>query len=360
MTDCVIVGGGAIGMMTARELRRRGLSVTLLERHRCGGEASWAGGGILAPLYPWRFSDAVNALARQSLSAYPALFRDLHAQTGIDPEHEATGLLVLDAPARIEVESWARRCGYRCEFIGSEQIRELEPQLSVLPEQATWMPELGHVRNPRLVRALRAAVEMDGVIVRENEPVTGLLTQRGHVTGVRTAKGEIRADRVLLASGAWSGLPIGALPEPPKVRPVRGQMILIKAEPGIVNRVVLHQDHYLIPRRDGRVLVGSTLEETGFNKETTLSAREMLCRYAIDCVPALGRYKIEHHWAGLRPGTAEGVPYICQHPQLNGLFINAGHFRNGIVTGLASAQLCAQLICDESPKLPIQAYAFAR
>lgn len=360
MTDCVIVGGGAIGMMTARELRRRGLSVTIVERHQCGGESSWAGGGILSPLYPWRFAAPINALARESLQHFPQLFTELREETGVDPEHEQTGVLVLDPPPRIEVENWARRAGFNCEFIGAEQVAALEPQLATSPALAAWMPDLGHVRNPRLIRALRRSLDMNGVQIREEEPVNGLLVDGGRVRGVRTPKGEIRAEHVLLASGAWSGLPIGALPLPPKVRPVRGQMILVRAEPGVVNRVVLYRDHYLIPRRDGRILIGSTLEETGFNKDTTDSARQMLWRYAKDCVPALGRYKIEHHWAGLRPGTSEGIPYVCQHPQLDGLFVNAGHFRNGIITGLASAQLCAELVCGERPRVDPTPFGFAR
>ncbi len=360
MTDCIIVGGGVIGMLTARELRQRGFAVRLLERRECGGEASWAGGGILAPLYPWRQPRAVNDLARESHLRCAWLFEQLHAQTGIDPQHERSGLLVLDPPPRSEAEGWAQRHGFRCEHIGAAQVGELAPQLAIGPRLAAWLPELGQVRPPRLMRALRRAVALDGVEVREGEAVNGLLVERGRVAGVRSARGEIRAPLVVLAGGAWSGLPIANLPLPPRVRPIRGQIILVRAQPGLLKQIVLYRDRYLIPRRDGRILIGSTLEETGFAKQTTEAARRQLWQHATECLPALGHYGIEHQWAGLRPGSEDGVPYICEHPQLPGLFLNTGHHRNGIVTGLASAQLCAQLISADKPLLDPAAYAFER
>jgi len=360
MTDCVIVGGGVIGMLTARELRQRGLAVCLVERRECGGEASWAGGGILAPLYPWRQPRAINDLARESHLRCAWLFEQLHAQTGIDPQHERSGMLVFDPPPLIEAEGWARRHGFQCDYIDAERLGSLAPQLAIETHLAAWLPELGQVRPPRLMHALRRALALDGVELREGEAINGLLVERGRIAGVRSARGEIRAPQVVLAGGAWSGLPIANLPLPPRVRPIRGQMILVRAEVGLLKQIVLYRDRYLIPRRDGRILVGSTLEETGFAKQTTEVARRQLWQYATECLPALGHLRIEHHWAGLRPGSEDGVPYICGHPELSGLFLNAGHHRNGITTGLASAQLCAQLITAEKPLLHPAAYAFER
>jgi glycine oxidase len=129
-----------------------------------------------------------------------------------------------------------------------------------------------------------------------------------------------------------------------EVAPVRGQMILFRAEPGVLQHIVLHHDRYLIPRRDGRILVGSTLEYTGFEKETTAEALEALRAFALEMLPALKDYPVEHHWAGLRPGSPAGIPYISEHPEIDGLYVNAGHFRNGVVLGPASAHVMASLI----------------
>jgi glycine oxidase len=140
-----------------------------------------------------------------------------------------------------------------------------------------------------------------------------------------------------------------ALPYPADVHPVRGQMLLFKTKPGLIKRMVLEENRYVIPRRDGRVLFGSTIEEAGFDKSTTEQARTELSAIARERFPVLKDYPIEHHWAGLRPGSPAGVPYICRHPELENLYINAGHFRNGVVLGPASARLAADLIIGRKP-----------
>ena len=135
------------------------------------------------------------------------------------------------------------------------------------------------------------------------------------------------------------------------VKPVRGQMILYRAEPGVVQRIVLSQDRYVIPRRDGRILVGSTVEDVGFEKATTRAAMQELEAEARRIIPALANYPIEHHWAGLRPGSPHDIPYIMQHPRISGLFVNTGHFRNGVVLGPASARLLADILLQREPIL---------
>ena len=356
MTDCIVIGGGIIGMLTARELAQAGLQVTLLERNRTGRESSWAGGGIVSPLYPWRFSAAVTALASWSQAVYPELAEQLRAESGIDPEYTRSGLLILDTEEQAEALAWAEHCGNRVNPIARAEIAAYEPSLKHLPAKALCLDYVAQVRNPRLVKALRAAI--DGKVeVREQTEVRELSVVNGRVQGVRTATGRLAAPRVVVCAGAWSRTLLAGMGSAPGIEPVHGQMILFRARPGLIRRIVLYQDRYAIPRRDGRVLMGSTLEHIGFQKHPTDSAREELLAAALDMFPALAEFPIEHHWAGLRPGSPHGVPYIGRYPKAEGVYLNAGHFRNGVVLAPASARLLADILLEREPILPAFPYA---
>lgn len=357
MTDVVIVGAGITGMLTARELCAAGLRVTLVERGASGRESSWAGGGILSPLYPWRYPDPVNALARWSQQRYPELLAEIHAQAGIDPEYERSGLLILDDGEETDVHVWAERFDTHIENVDGARQRELEPALGVSSPRAWWMPEIGQVRNPRFVKALRAALERQGAHFIEQRAVNGFREQGERVIGVETESGFLAADAVVVAGGAWSGELLRATGLDLPIVPVRGQMLLFRGQPGDVRRIVLDGGRYVIPRRDGRTLVGSTLEQVGFDKSTTESALADLHAAAVRLIPALAACELEHHWAGLRPGSPTGIPCIARHPRFTNLYINAGHYRNGVVLGPASARLLADLLLGRSPILNPAAYS---
>ncbi|MDH5570758.1 MAG: glycine oxidase ThiO [Gammaproteobacteria bacterium] len=356
MYDCLVVGGGLIGMLTARELSTSGLSVAIVEQGECGRESSWAGGGILSPLYPWRYAYAVTALASWSQTHYPAFIKGLYQETGIDPEFQQNGLLILDTDESERALSWARLGQSSLQQISFKEIKVLEPQLGVIPDSALWMPEVGQIRNPRMVKSMRESLLKQGVKLYENSQVQGLFVDQDYIKGVVTAEGEIRAKKVVLAGGAWTSQLLSSTGVNLAIKPVRGQMILFRGEPGLISRIVLSQDRYVIPRRDGRVLFGSTLEDTGFDKSITDSAREELQQAAYRLIPALKQYEIEHHWAGLRPASPEGIPYIGEHPHITGLYINTGHYRNGVVLGLASARLLADMMLQREPIMDFQAF----
>lgn len=360
LSDCVVVGGGIIGLLSARELAGGGCRVRLLEMATVGRASSWAGGGILSPLYPWRYPDAVTELARWSQAAYPELAARLHAEGGIDPEWTCSGMLMLDTSDRAAAQAWAGRFGYRLEELTGDALRQCEPALGDAAEPALWMPEVAQVRNPRLVQAARHALRGLGVAIEEQCEVSGLLERGGRVAGVRTARGEIEADVVVVTAGAWSGQLLAGLAIRPEIRPVRGQMLLFRGAPGLVSRIILGPQHYVIPRRDGRVLVGSTMEEAGFDTSTTTAAREELRAAAYRLVPTLAGCTLERHWGGLRPGSPDGVPYIGEHPQVAGLFINSGHFRNGVVMAPASARLLADMVLGRPPILDPAPYGWRR
>ncbi|MCW8993041.1 MAG: glycine oxidase ThiO [Gammaproteobacteria bacterium] len=358
MTKVVIIGGGLLGMLSARELALAGCEVAIVERGRVGQESSWAGGGILSPLYPWRYADPVTELARWSQQRYRALSEKLLAETGIDPQWSQSGLLMpeLSNTEQAEALQWAERFGYRLEPLGPGEVAKLSPAVAPVDGTALWMPEVAQLRNPRLVKALHAALRSAGVTIRENSPVTAIGQHHGQVTGVHCGGAVLTADKVVIGGGAWSGEIARQLGIELAVRPVKGQMLLFRATPELLKQVVLWDGYYLIPRRDGRILIGSTLEESGFDKQTTDEARELLRQQAFRILPALKNHPIEHHWAGLRPGTAEGIPFIGPVPGLEGLYVNAGQYRNGVVTGLASARLLKNLVLEEAPILPPDSY----
>jgi len=342
LSDCIVIGAGAIGLLSALALTERGLSVTILERQQAGREASWAGGGILCPLYPWRYSDPINRLAFWSTSRYATLCTQLWERTGIDPQWTDSGLLILDPPKKSEVDNWATRFGQTVSWQSAAEL------FHPLPDRdAAWLPEIGQVRNPRLLQALIAAVRKKGIKIREHCPVLELQTRGGRVTGVKTPNGQVAAEQVVIAAGAWSQTLIPGM-LPPRIYPVRGQMLRLQTTPGTVPAILMDEGIYLIPRRDGGVIVGSTVEHVGYDKSTTEAARHQLHRHALKIWPQLDRAPITHHWAGLRPGSDDGIPTIGEHPDIQGLYINAGHFRNGLVMGPASAELLANLMTGET------------
>jgi len=355
MSDILIIGGGVIGLLTARELAAGGAQVTLVEMGGTGRQASWAGGGILSPLYPWRYPGSVTALAAWSQQVYPELCTELFDETGIDAEYTRSGLLILDPEEHESALAWAETEQIRLDVIAREDIKTKEPGLEIPGTSALWFPEVGQIRNPRLTKALRIAINKR-IDIREHEEVLELRTESGRITGARTTAGQIDTERVIVCTGAWTAQLLEKLGRKPHIRPVRGQMILFFAKPGQIHHVTLFRERYVIPRKDGRVLIGSTLEDTGFDKRTTAEAKEELYRIAVDLFPLLKRTPIEDHWAGLRPASPSGIPYIGPYPSVEGLFVNAGHFRNGLVTGPASARLIADLILGREPILPPSFY----
>ena len=355
----VIIGGGVMGMLTARELVREGVQVSLVDRGVPGGEASWAGGGIVSPLYPWRYPPAVTALATPAQAAYPALAAALYEETGVDPEYSPCGMLMLEPGDGRDAEVWARQNGKSLQVLDEEGLSELGYH-SRGYRHGIWLPDVANIRNPRLLAALRASLSGLGVAIHEADEATGVNMKQGMVRNLRLQSGkQLEADDFAVTAGAWSGQLLSnilpSLPSPP-IEPVKGQMLLFKDTPGVLRHIVLYQGHYVIPRRDGHILCGSTLEYTGFEKTTTNTAKSALQKVAEALVPSLRGKKPVSHWAGLRPGSPNGIPFIGKVKGAGNLWLNAGQFRNGLVLAPASCRLLADLMLGRPPCVDPEPY----
>jgi glycine oxidase len=352
--DTLIIGGGIIGLLTARELSLAGQKVTILEKNtHAGMEASWAGGGILSPLYPWRYPDAVTDLAVIGHEDYPGLAAQLYKSTGIDPEYIRSGHLILDTDEYKEAKAWANAFSQKTsaqrklkfiDRIGRRELSVIEPEISENYANAIWMPRIGQIRNPCLIKSLIKDLQQRGVEIITGAAATNIQFKKGKVQYVETGNTRWYADNYLVAAGAWSASLLSNTGLSLEIEPVRGQMILFKAEPDKLRRIILNNSRYLIPRRDGHILVGSTLEYVGFDKTTTDSAYQELWSASIAIVPFLENVPVVKHWAGLRPSSSGGVPTIDRHPDIQNLVICSGHFRNGVIIGLGSARIAAGLL----------------
>lgn len=363
MSDVLIIGAGINGLLLSRELAAEGAEITLVDAGEVGREASWAGGGIVSPLYPWRYSASVTALVGWAQKFYPELVESLQVETGIDAEYQRDGLLMLDAVDRDEALAWAERHGQTMMVLSAADCYRQEASLGPGFGEGLWMPAVGHVRNPRLCRALKESLVINPRIkLLEKTAVREIQTDCSRVIAVTASKaGEsliLESKNTVVCAGAWSKYLLSGTETQSAidVEPVKGQMLLYKFESPPVTSILLHNGRYLIPRRDGHLLVGSTLEYTGFDKAISAEARTSLKDSAEELLPDLASKQPIAQWSGLRPGTKEGIPYIGPIPPWENLYINAGQFRNGLVLAPASARLLADLILGREPLLDPKPY----
>ena len=352
--DFLIIGGGVIGLTSAQVLLQAGYRVTLLERGQVGQEASWAGGGILSPLCPWDYQEAVTRLAQRGMNMFSEAAAALHASTGIDPEYQRSGMLVLP-PYQTELAT---------QWCAQHQLALLQVNLAdYLPGQlrdqhgaGLLLPEVAQVRNPRLLHALRKRVEMLGGGILEQHEVKKFEIAGERVVALQTSHGKFSANAYIAAAGAWSKTLLGEHALNMDIRPIRGQILLFEFDTPPFQQILLKENLYFIPRRDGHVLVGSSLEDVGFDKSTTIEARNNLLQAVRDIFPGWRDQMPVRHWAGFRPGSPDNIPTIGRHPHLTNLYTNSGHFRYGVTMSLASAELLFNEIEDKPQPFSIEEY----
>jgi glycine oxidase len=392
--NILVIGAGVSGLSVALALLQRGHGVTVLERSTVGSESSWAGGGILSPLLPWDYAEAVSALALRAMAGYADWVAGIEAISGRDAEFWRCGMLALGVIDPEQALAWCAAHGMAAErscpdtlhlapvvpkeilnnttsFVIANEVNQSSVSAKskasgsprrfapcddgivqcVPKENCIWLPGIAQVRNPRLVAALRAAVVQLGGVIREQCPATGVLTQGGRVTAVQTAAGTFPADTGGRAPGAGSGVGLAGLAAAPQIRPIRGQMLLFKLAPGVLDTILYRNGLYLIPRRDGHVLVGSTLEDAGFDKSTDGATHQRLHAEAAELLPALAAMQPVRHWAGLRPGSPDNIPVIDRHPDFDNVFVNTGHYRYGVTLAPAAAELLVDVMEAKPPAL---------
>jgi len=346
-----IVGGGVMGCATALALARRGAEAIVLERAVPGAEASSAAAGILGAQVELRGHAGEVELflaAREGWAPWAAALREA---SGIDVGHRVSGVLRVarSSEERAELERevrWQRGLGLEAELVDGVHARAIEPELAGGILAAAYFARDAQVDPPALLRALMVALARDRrVTVRSGVTVQRLLVEGDRCTGVVLDDGELRADATVLAAGSWSSLVPGIPAELPSVRPVRGQMLLLEERPPRVRTIVFGGGAYVVPRGDGRVLCGSTMENAGFRKEVTASGVHAILDGALACLPSLGAAQLASSWSNFRPKATDGRALVgaCRMP---GLFLATGHHRNGILLSHVTAEGVARAILD--------------
>jgi glycine oxidase len=364
--DILIVGGGVIGLTAAYFLAREQVKIEIIDQGDFGKEASWAGAGIIPPADPAHARDPFDQLRAHSSVIFPKLSAELKEETGIDNGYRRCGGLVFHDPEETYFEREWRSEGVRYEEVmNGRALSRLEPALHEMMLSSDWpiaffLPELAQVRNPWHLKALECFCQSRGVRLRPRCPVLGLERQGSRIVGLRTQDEILRAGRYLVTAGAWTSGLLEPLGWRPKIKPIRGQIALLNTGTPIIHRVLLQGKRYLVPRADGRVLAGSTEEDVGFDKNTTAEAIEGLLSFATTLVPALANAAPERSWAGLRPGSPDGLPFIGQFPGLDNLYVSAGHFRAGIQLSPATGLVLKELFLGQRLTVSLDSFRLDR
>lgn len=332
-TSVVVVGGGIVGCLTAMQLKKQGHTVTLVERNivaaQTSGESSWAGAGIAFPLLPWFYQEIVNELALAGARAYPAVSAELFAETGIDPECTRSGMLIQPPFDQQAALDWCQRYGLQAELQGDNLL----------------IPEVVQIRNPRLLQSLKAWLIKHGVTLREQTQLMPLQEGASSIHTWQTTTGDtLSADYFVVTSGAWSFELLKQTALSLEIKPMRGQMLLYQMPPGLLPHILYREGFYMLQRRDGHLLAGSSLEDVGFDTGVTESMRQEMLQKAEAILPALRGQSVIKHWSGLRPGTPHNIPTIGRHPNIENLYLNTGHFRYGVTMAPECARRIVALL----------------
>lgn len=358
MADVTIVGGGIIGLSIADELARAGTTVRVLDRGNFGSEASWAGAGMLPPGNLERAATAEARLRGLSDRLWPNLVAWLGAQTGVDSGYRMSGALRLfqtDAERDAELALWQAEA-IPCESISADELASLEPSLDHRGP-AIHLPSQAQIRNPRHLRALTASCARQGVELISHVPALSWERDGEQITGLRTPRNVYRSNRYCVAAGAWSRGVLEPLGIELPIRPIRGQIALLHALPMPFSQIIERGARYLVPRPDGRLLIGATEEDVGFQKQNTAAAIAGLLAMAVEICPSLGQGELERTWAGLRPGSPDGLPYLGRLRDFSNLFVAAGHFRSGLQMSPGTARLMRQTLLDQPTEIPLDEFA---
>lgn len=369
--DIAIIGGGVIGLAIARALALRGVrDIQLIERGSLGGESSFAAAGMLAPQAEADLADDFFHFCCQSRDMYPEFARSLHDETGIDIELDTTGTLYLAFTAEDERElrhryEWQTTAGLSVEWLDRETTRLFEPHISENVRAALRFPRDIQVENRRLVSALAVSNEQLGVTIDKGTTVNSLRLNGRGLDGIETSRGFVATENLVIAGGAWTsqieitgnyGTSDKAVPRV-RIEPVRGQMLCFESNPRLCSHVIYSPRGYVVPRRDGRLLAGSTTEHVGFDKRVTADGVHQIMSAAREISSDVGPLTLSDSWSGLRPRAADGLPVLGPCAEIDGLFYATGHYRNGILLTPITGELIAEAIVNKTISAPLRLYS---
>jgi glycine oxidase len=365
VADVVIIGGGVMGCAVAMRLAQRGIAVAVIERGIPGAEASSAAAGILGPQMEAEGPGPLLELGLKSRALYPSLAAELAAATGIDVGYVKSGVLAaaLDDAGEAELaarRTWQTARGLRVETVAGTALARLEPGLGPAVRGALRFPDDAQVNARELARAFSQAAAVAGARFLAGRYVRRVLVEDGAAVGVELDGESLPAGAVVVAAGSWSGLVEGAGVPATLVRPARGQLVAIETRPPLLRHVVaVHGRGYLVPRRDGTVLAGSTVEMAGFRKEVTVAGLAEILNLARTLVPALADAPVTSSWSNFRPYTEDHLPVLGRTPVRN-LVLATGHFRNGILLAPVTAQAIAELVATGESSVDLAAFSIDR
>ncbi len=344
----IVIGGGIMGTATAVALRDRGVDVTLLERAVLGAEASSAAAGILGGQVEAHDEADLRTFVR-ARDGYGEFVKSLESRTGVNVGYRICGVVKLvNDEARAQKECVLHQSlGLRAELLIGSRVTEVEPQIAQDRRLALFFPDDAQVDPERLLRALASACASSGVTVRQGTLVTGLVIEEGICRGVLVGSDTLRADAVVLAAGSWTSLVPGVPSTVPRVSPARGQIVALEERPVRTQRIVFHEGGYVVPRGDGRVLCGSTVEHVGYEKAVTAKGLVDILGTACAAVPGLSGATLAGTWSNFRPLVREGGPLVGLSP-MAGLFLATGHYRNGILLANETAKKVVSAILEPS------------
>jgi len=369
--DVLIVGGGVIGLSLAWELAQHGAQVCVVDRGQLGQEASWAGAGMVPPgpkESHWGLATPGEQLAGLSQRLQHLWHERLLELTGIDNEYRRCGSVQLTfaADPTHDLDDKVRRwteLGIVCRPLDTATLSDIEPSLenrAATFTRAYHLPDEAQIRNPRHLRALVAACHLEGVDLRPEVAVHHFETSESCLLRAVTSDQPIQAEAYCLASGSWSGQLAASLGIELPVKPIRGQIVLLEGAPQVIKRNIYVGHRYLTPRSDGRVLVGSTQEDVGFLKENTKSGVSELLSFAKSIAPETGQFAVESRWAGLRPSTADGMPYLGRLPRFDNCWLATGHFRAGLQLSPATAVVMRAMMLGQASPVDVTALGVER
>ncbi len=361
----LIVGGGIIGGSIAWRLAAEGVAVTVFERGRLGLEASWAAAGILAPQAEAEGPGPILDICLRGREAFERIVERLRRESGVDPEYDQAGILycALDADEQRQLEGrarWQRSAGLggEVEELDGAAARRIEPMLSQEVCYALHLPTNRRVENRKLTQAYIAAALKAGAEFRESSGVAEIIARNSNHPGVRLDDGSTHeADFVINAAGAWAARIRGLEADRIAIRPVRGQIVCFQGRPAMLGPAIFSLRGYLVPRRDGRVLAGSTMEDAGFDRSVTMAGMGRIVAGANALIPALSGLAFREAWAGFRPATDDKLPILgpsTVHPHV--LYATA-HFRSGILLSAITGEVIADLVKGRKPSFDLTPYS---